>query len=115
MSRLLAIALLTACVAASVAALADQAREIYPQKLRSFHRADEFTTLTQGRVRIDRGIDQQHLAAIRAAGVSLPVADVTVLVPESASIVWIGTARGAVRLNRADGSRQYLAGCRTIA
>ena len=86
----------------------------YPQKTRSFHSADEFGRLTQGRVRVERDVDQSTLAAIRAAGVSLPVAEVTVLAEESNAIVWIGTERGAVRLNRNDRSRQYFAGLRWL-
>src|SRR6188508_2577991 len=86
-------------------ATTQQPRATYPQKIRSFHSADEFGRLTQGRVRVERAVDQSKLAAIRAAGVPLPVAEVTVLAEESNVIVWIGTERGAVRLNRDDSSR----------
>jgi hypothetical protein len=44
----------------------------------------------------------------------LPVADVTVAAAESDSIVWVGTPRGAVRVNREDRTRQYFAGRRWL-
>jgi hypothetical protein len=91
-----------------------QPRATYPQKIRSFHSAEEFGRLTQGRVRVERGLDRQQLAVIHAAGLLLPVADITGLVAESNAIVWIGTERGAVRVDRHDRSRQYFAGLRWL-
>jgi hypothetical protein len=106
------LALLFVSIGMSAATL--QPRETYAQKIRSFHSVEEFGRLTQGRVRIVRDVNQQQLASIHAAGVQLPVAEATVLVAEPNAIVWIGTQRGAVRLNRDDRSRQYFAGLRWL-
>ena len=105
---------LSLSVSIGAAAATFQPRPTFSQKTRSFHAVEEFSRLTQGRVPVARSVDQQLLAAIHTAGVQLPVAEITVLVAESNAIVWIGTERGAVRLNRDDRSRQYFAGLRWL-
>jgi hypothetical protein len=102
------------CLSLGVSLTLAQPQATYLQKTRSFHSADEFARLTAGRVRVERSVDEKLVAAIHAAGITLPVADVTVLVPESAAVVWLGSRRGAVRLNRDDRTRQYFAGLRWL-
>ena len=102
------------CVSMGGSPIVAQPGATYLQKTRSFHPVEEFSRLTQGRVRIERGVEQTELAAIRAAAVTLPVADPTVVVGESAAAVWVGTRRGAIRLGRNDRTRQYFAGLRWL-
>jgi len=86
----------------------------YPQKTRTFHLAEEFARATAGKVRIERQLDPQQQAALR--DVRLPVAStqVTVISGQSASVTWVGTRQGAVRLSRDPQSREYFAGPRWL-
>lgn len=92
----------------------DSASPAYLQKVRTFHTAEEFATVTGGKVTIDRRVDPALEAALHQANVQLPNPDVTVITPASASAVWIGTRAGAVRLSRGYRSREYFAGKRWL-
>jgi hypothetical protein len=97
-----------------LAAPAAEARQTYAQKIRTFHSAEEFAKLTGGRVRVGRAIDGGRLALMRRTVVDWPQIDVTVLGPESASGVWVGTQRGAIRYTDGYRRREYFAGLRWL-
>ena len=86
----------------------------YPQKVRTFHTAEEFARLTARKVEIDRRIDPAQEAALHKANVQLPHPQVTVLKVSPAGEIWIGTSSGAVRLARDYGSREYFGGRRWL-
>ena len=86
----------------------------YGQKTRSFHTADQFSRLTSGKVSIHRQADPQRQREILESGVPLPTTRFTVIHAQSPSITWIGTPQGAVRLDRAHATREYLAGQRWL-
>lgn len=94
-------------VATCVVSLGAQAGGTYPQKTRSFHTAQEFARQSQGAVRVERQLDPDRLAALQRSFTLLPAAEVTVIAPETASVIWVGTRQGAVRIDRATGTREY--------
>ena len=57
----------------------DGAFPTYPQKVRTFHTAEEFARVTDGRVTIERRVDPAQEAALHQANVQLPNSDVTSL------------------------------------
>ena len=89
-----------AIVALTMTASAAQKAATYPQKERAFHSAADFARVTGGKLRVERTADEARLTALRRAIPSWPVADVTVLGPDSGSALWVGTRRGAIRLQR---------------
>src|SRR5688572_18063014 len=84
----------------------NRAQETYPQKTRTFHSADEFARMTSGKVRV---VKEQKGQLPADLPVQLPVRPVTILA-ESASARWLGTAQGAIRVDRGSGSYAYFAG-----
>ena len=96
--------------------LAPQARqaETYPQKVRTFHTADEFTRMTRGAVRMVRQLDAQAHGELRQAVVQWPTTEITVIHPAASSRTWIGTRQGAIRLSADRVSREYFAGLRWL-
>jgi hypothetical protein len=115
--RTVVVALLTAAAAAAPKPLTPQAAHgaaTYLQKTRTFHSAEEFARLTAGAVRIERDVDAGTLAALQQDFAPLPRAEVIAVATESPSVTWVALDRGAVRLDRTDGRRQYLAGERWL-
>jgi hypothetical protein len=88
----------------------NRAQETYPQKTRTFHSADEFARMTSGKVRV---VKEQKTPVTAELPVQLPVRPVT-LVAESATARWLGTAQGAIRVDRGSGSSAYFAGLRWL-
>lgn len=91
-----------------------QQASIYGQKTRAFHTNDEFERMTRGRVRIQRQLDPRQLGGLRQAFVPLPTTQFTVINVESASVTWVGTRQGAIRLSRDYQVREYFAGERWL-
>jgi hypothetical protein len=112
MSRSGPLCLLVSCLAAAMS-LAGHARqpETYPQKTRSFHTADEFARLTNGKVRLERD-PKPDLLGEPLAQRQTPVSPFTVVARESPSVTWIGTQQGAVRVSA--GAIEYFAGRRWL-
>ena len=112
------VALMLACactwVGVSVPVAGAQGPAVYRQKVVSFHSVSEFSRLAGGKVRLARDIDPKQLAELRSTFVPLPVAEITVVAAESPSILWVGTPRGAVRVDRDDRTREYFAGRRWL-
>src|SRR5687768_9984473 len=103
-----------AAVALTMTASAAQKTATYPQKERTFHSAADFARLTGGKLRVERTADEVRLNALRRAIPSWPVADVTVLGPDSGSALWVGTRRGAIRYSDGYRRHEYLAGLRWL-
>jgi hypothetical protein len=91
-----------------------QVPRTYLQKTRTIHSAEAFAKETGGKLTVERRLDEARLAALRGTISGWPVTEVTVLGPETASGVWVGTKRGAIRFT--DGYRQheYFAGMRWL-
>jgi hypothetical protein len=103
-----------AAVALAMTASAAQKTATYPQKERTFHSAADFARLTGGKLRVERTADEVRLNALRRAIPSWPVADVTVLGPDSGSALWVGTRRGAIRYSDGYRRHEYFAGLRWL-
>jgi hypothetical protein len=86
----------------------------YPQKVRTFHTAEEFARVTAGKVAIDRRINSAQEAALHRSNVQLPHTPATVLKASPASEIWVGTREGAIRLSRDYRTREYFAGRRWL-
>ena len=86
----------------------------YLQKSRTFHSAAEFASITSGRVRMVRGVDEPAASRLRASGVRLPFRDYTIAATESAAIVWIGSPTGAARVSLDRDHVEYFAGQRWL-
>jgi hypothetical protein len=113
MSRV-TMALAIASAIASMAAPAGQGSATYLQKTRTFYSSAEFAAQTGGRLSVERRLDESRLAALRRTITSWPVTDVTVLGPESASELWVGTKRGAIRYTDGYRAHEYFAGLRWL-
>ncbi len=85
----------------------------YLQKSRSFHSAEEFARLTGGKVTVQRHLDPRQEAALRQ-GQPLPVSSITVVAPESPTVMWIGTRQGAIRVTNDGRRREYFSGQRWL-
>jgi hypothetical protein len=94
---------------------AGQRQRAYLQKTRTFHTTAEFSSITGGKVRIQRTLDPQLDAGLHRLPFRLPIAEFTVAAVESSSIVWIGTAKGAMRVRRDRQAVEYFAGPRWLA
>jgi hypothetical protein len=88
--------------------------DTYAQKTRTFHSAADFARSTNGRVRIERGVDKEAADALRRFAVRLPVEDLTVVAAESPAAIWAGTREGAIRVSGERHSVQYFAGQRWL-
>ncbi len=108
----LAIGVLCGFLAAG--AVPAQQPETYRQKTRTFHTAEEFARATAGRVRVERQLDAQLDAALRRFPVHLPVNEFNVIAWQSPSVLWAGTPRGAIRINRESHAVEYFAGERWL-
>jgi hypothetical protein len=95
-------------------AAAEQPAQTYLQKTRTFHTAEQFATVTGGRVRIERTLDPQLDAGLQRMPIRLPVAEFTVAVAASPSITWIGSSNGAMRVRRDSPIVEYFAGERWL-
>src|SRR5688572_12464207 len=62
----------------------------YPQKVRTFHTADEARRLAPG-LRLHRTVDPAIEMTLRRAVTGFPIAQFTVIAPESNSVTWVGT------------------------
>jgi hypothetical protein len=85
----------------------------YRQKTRTFHPADEFARSTAGRVQVQRTSNAQLEREVLESG-PLPSTQFTVTARQSPSVIWIGTAEGAIRIDRGARSREYFAGRRWL-
>ena len=107
------ILLALACAAVTLAApLHAWREETYLQKSRTFHTAQDFARATGGRIRMVR--DARALPAADALPPHLPVRAFTVAARSSADVLWLGSARGAVRVNVKTGRVEYFAGQRWL-
>lgn len=82
----------------------------YSQRTRSFHSPDEFRQMTNGRVKIQRG-----MAAKPPSNVQLPWNEITVIANSQPGAIAIGTRRGLILFNKM--TREvggYLAGQRWL-
>jgi hypothetical protein len=86
----------------------------YLQKSRTFHTPAEFASMTGGRVRMVRGIDESAASGLRSSGVRLPFRDYTTAAAESPAIVWIGSPAGAARVSLDRDHVEYFAGQRWL-
>ena len=102
-----------ACAVLTVSARAQPAGT-YLQKVRTMHSAEEFGRLTGGKVRIEKGLDREKLAALREAVTRWPTTGFTVLAVQSPDVTWVGTREGAIRLSRNNTSVEYFAGRRWL-
>jgi hypothetical protein len=98
---------------ACVAALA-QSADSFAQKTRTFHSAAEFARSTNGRVRIEHGVDKHAADALRRFGVRLPVEDLSVVAAASPAIIWAATPEGAIRVSGERHTIEYFAGQRWL-
>jgi len=87
----------------------------YAQKVRTFNSARRFARLTQGKVRIHRGLDPKLHADLRMAVPQLPVTDLTVIAAQSPSVVWAGSRHGAMRFSDNYRVREYFGAQRWLA
>src|SRR5687768_12746462 len=101
------------CVVAAVCARAQPA-ETYLQKMRTVHSAEDFGRMTGGKVRIEKGLDREKLAALRETVIRWPTTSFTVLAVQSPDVTWVGTREGAVRLSRNNAAVEYFAGRRWL-
>ena len=96
-----------------------EAPATYPQKERTFHSAADFARVTGGKLRVERTADRGAARrALRRAIPSWPVADVTVLGPDSGSALWVGTSAGrsaTATAIAATNTSPASAGCPTIS
>jgi hypothetical protein len=86
----------------------------YLQKSRTFHTPAEFASMTGGRVRMVRGIDEPAASRLRSSGVRLPWREYTTAAAESPAIVWIGSPTGAARVSLDRNRVEYFAGPRWL-
>jgi hypothetical protein len=100
------------CLWLSVLVVA-QAQNTYLQKTRTFHTAEEFARVTQGKVKLQRMIDTQAAAALEQANSIWPHHQPTVLLTAGAT-TWLGTRQGAIRFHRTNQTREYFAGQRWL-
>jgi hypothetical protein len=91
-----------------------QSTATYRQKTRTFHTAEEFARTGGGTVPIQRRADPRQEAALRQLPIHLPDAQFTVINAESASVTWIGTRQGAIRLQRDHQTVEYFTGQRWL-
>ena len=99
--------------AVGVVAQGGSARPTARQKLRTFHSAAEFASMTAGRVRIERALDRNRHLELRMSAARLPVTSVTVIATQSPSFTWVGSQHGAFRVVDA-AARDYFAGRRWL-
>jgi hypothetical protein len=108
-------------------------KNAYSQTTRTFHSADDFNSLTKGKVKIHRGPNPPYLGGELIGSSSgivqrhfdgslypypsaarLPCGDITVIAYNRPSIVLIGTKRGLIILEDPTQSISYLAGQRWL-
>jgi hypothetical protein len=103
--------------------LAQERGEVFAQPVRTFHTAAEFARLTGGKIKLVKsaslalldgsvltgsqdGIVRQKIVETPRpylAGLALPNLDITVLVAEPPSVIWVGTRQGLLALNQRTG------------
>jgi hypothetical protein len=99
---------------ASITPATWQRAESYPQKVRTFHTADEFARLSGGRVRLRRAADARQRSVLLEWPVTWPVTEFTVVAEQSPTVTWVGTERGAIRVRRGADRVEYFAGHRWL-
>jgi hypothetical protein len=96
-----------------IALTAQAPEKTYRQKIRTFHSAEQFASLSGGKVQIGRRVDRARLEELLRRGTHLPQTDVTVTAAESPTVLWIGTPHGAIRVSEPR-SIEYFAGMRWL-
>jgi hypothetical protein len=84
-----------------------QPAQTYLQKTRAFHTSDQFQAITGGKVHLQRRVDARVEAGLRRLPIVLPVPAFTVTAVESATVTWIGTPGGAMRITAGSQSVEY--------
>src|SRR5205085_3122124 len=123
------------CVILAASLLAQDREKVFSQKVRTFHTAAEFARLTEGKIKLiktaslrlpdgsvltgsEEGIVRQKAGeSLRPylAGVQLPGLEVTVLIEEQPSVIWVGTKQGLFAINQLTRAvRSYYAGKRWL-
>src|SRR2546428_8397688 len=93
-------------------------KNIYSQMTRTFHSVDDFTRLTKGKVKIQRNPTLRYLGGELIGSpsgivrrdrdgslspypsvIQLPYNEITVIVDDQPSVVWIGTTHGVIIYN----------------
>lgn len=111
----------------------EPAAEKFSQRIRTFHSAEDFKKLTQNKVKIYRQATLKYVGGELIGsssgivlkrrdgsitpypvGIQLPVAEITVLLDDQPSVIWIGTKRGLVVYNELSRNIGYLAGKRWL-
>src|SRR5688500_179846 len=88
--------------------LLGQPAPAYLQKTRAFHTSEQFQAITSGKVRLQRNVDAGVEADLRRLPFGLPIQEFTVTAIESATVTWIGTPAGAMRITAGSQSVEYL-------
>ncbi|HKQ79739.1 MAG TPA: hypothetical protein VJ810_38955 [Blastocatellia bacterium] len=109
-------------------------KNTYSQRTRTFHSADDFNRITEGKVKIHRNSTLRYLGGEligSSTGIvrrnpdgslspypsfaQLPCNEITVIVDDQPSVIWIGTTRGVIIYNElTQDVRGYLAGQRWL-
>jgi hypothetical protein len=113
-TRLFRSAACAGAFAVLIAAPFAQQPNSYGQKIRTFHTAEDFATLTGGRVEMTRRLNQEEAAALRLRFLRWPTVDFTVVVAQSPVVTWVGTRQGAIRVRRQYTSHEYFVGERWL-
>lgn len=109
------------------------ATEKFLQRIRKFHSAEDFKQLTQNKVKISRQPTLKYAGgeligsssgivlkrrdgsiSPYPAGIQLPADEITVLLDDQPSVIWIGTKRGLIVYNELSKNIRYLAGKRWL-
>ncbi|HEV8607117.1 MAG TPA: hypothetical protein VGQ99_17385 [Tepidisphaeraceae bacterium] len=103
------------CLCALLTARAGaQPANTYPQKLRTFHTAQEFDRITAGKIQIQRRLDPKLQIALREAIMNWPSTQFTVIAVKSPSVTWVGTRQGAIRLSQNYQSLEFFSASRWL-
>src|SRR5688572_521606 len=112
--RLAVFGLAALCMSGGPTTSAQEPPATYRQKIRAVYSAADFTRLSAGKVRIHRRLEPKQQAALRQTAVRWPAIDFTVAASESASVTWVGTTKGAIRVTLDSQFVEYFAGLRWL-
>lgn len=112
--RLAVFGLAVLCMSAVLTTSAQEQPATYRQKTRAVYSAADFTRLTGGKVRIHRQLEPKQHEPLRQTAVRWPAIEFTVVASESASVTWVGTTKGAIRVTLDSQSVEYFSGLRWL-